>query len=69
MRKPFIYEVKIGWQADPFGLKAITWLREQKIQVFRDYEIDMHGGQADHTSFWFKDRDKALIVKLTLGGL
>lgn len=68
MSKPFFYEVKIDWKTDPYADKALEWLRGKKWRAERDWNIDMHGGQADHTSFWFRDANKALIMKLTIGG-
>lgn len=69
MSKPFFYEVKISWATDPYADNALIWLRQKKWRAERDWDIDMHGGRLDHTSFWFRDANKALIMKLTLGGV
>jgi len=69
VRKQFIYEVKISWAKDPYGDNSIEWLIENKLKPERDWQIDMHGGKLDYLSFWFHDANKALIVKLTLGGM
>lgn len=67
--KQFIHEVKINWENDPCAEKAVEWLLSNKLRADRDWQIDMHGGQQDHTSFWFHDLSKALIFKLTIGGM
>lgn len=47
--------------------EVLDWLSEQKMVASRDFDIDMHGGQMGYTSFWFKDKKKALLVKMTWG--
>lgn len=66
--KQFIHEVRINWYTDECGSNAIEWLMDNNLRADRDWQIDMHGGQEDYTSFWFHDLNKALIFKLTVGG-
>lgn len=70
-RLKFIYPVKIMDGTDNLvhTYSAMAWLsREHNLRAERDYAIDMHGGRLGYTTFSFKDKDKALITKLTLGG-
>lgn len=64
------YEVQIP---DPGDLRRtydeIDWLTEQGLMSHRDWSIDMHGGSAGYTSFFFKSLDNALMFKLTRGGV
>jgi len=63
-----LYEVRILWAHDPYADAALAWLDSKKWRSGRDWEIDMHGGRELYTSFWFKDLDKSLFMKLTIGG-
>lgn len=65
----YIHEVKISWTKDPYGNDALAWLCANGMKPDKDWQIDMHGGSLNHTSFWFKNTTKALLFKLTLGGL
>ena len=69
MSNPFLYEVRIAWESDGYVQGALDWLRDKKWKSNRDWDIDMHGGRTAYTSFFFRDPDKALIMKLTLGGM
>lgn len=63
------YEVQIP---DTPGLRRtyeeIDWLIKQGLAPEDDWWIDMHSGTEGHTSFFFRDKDQALLFKLTRGG-
>lgn len=62
------HEVKIPNSRDPHcGHDTIEWLAQRHRFPERDYEVDMHGGQAGYTSFWFKDAKLAVYTKLVRG--
>ena len=44
---------------------ALDWLEANNLQLYRDYKIDMKGGRAGHTSFYFKKSKHAMMFKLT----
>ncbi len=68
MREPFIYEVKIDTGGDlNITHDMVETFMENDIRPNRDYEINMHGGWESYTSFYFKDADLAMRIKLTYG--
>ena len=66
LKFPYIVKV-VDTKANPFGHDTIEWLEEQNIRPDRDFDLDMHGGHRNYTTFWFKDRITAIRVALMFG--
>ena len=65
MINPFKYCVKVpNSPEERYGHDTIEWILDRNLQPNRDFEIDMHGGQRDYVSFYFKDRKLAIHVTL-----
>ena len=65
----FVHEVKIPDNGSLLRTyEEIDWLKSEKLEPHIDWDIDMHGGEGGFTSFFFKDKDHAMLFKLTRGG-
>ena len=55
------YEVQVTDNKDPHnGHDTVYWLDKKGIEPYRHFDIDMHGGQAGYTSFYFKSKKLAI---------
>lgn len=70
--RKFPYEVKIFHTTGTAALQPsydfTDWLEAKGLKMDKDWTIDMHGGQLEFTSFYFKSGTEATLAKLTHGG-
>ena len=60
-----ILEVRVPSTKDPEnGHQTLEWLASKGKKPDKHFDIDMHGGRKNYTSFFFKDRLLAMWVRL-----
>ena len=63
--RAMILEVRVPDTKDPEnGHQVLEWLSARKKLPDKHFDIDMHGGRKNYTSFFFKDRLLAIWVRL-----
>jgi hypothetical protein len=43
---------------------ALEWLTDRNLEVYKDWDINMHGGKLGYTSFFFTDHRIAIEFKI-----